>query len=131
MPGTMNRRTFFRQLFGSIGAVVASPVAVADSRSVVIQESPVAGFQFHQGEAAWPSLFTGAPLALLREPSNPHDADAVAVYFKTKKLGYVPRAENRAVAQMMDRGECLEASISKLSISENPWQRIRMTITLV
>ena len=131
MPGTMNRRTFFRQLFGSIGAVVVTPVVVADSRSVVIQESPVAGFQFHQGEAAWPSLFTGAPLALRREPSNPHDADAVAVYFKTKKLGYVPRAENRAVAQMLDRGECLEASISKLSISENPWQRIRMTITLV
>ena len=131
MPETMNRRTFFGGLFGTIGAVVATPVVVADSRSVVIQESPVAGFQFHQGEAAWPSLFIGAPLALLREPSNPHDADAVAVYFKTKKLGYVPRAENRAVAQMLDRGECLEASISKLSISENPWQRIRMTITLV
>jgi hypothetical protein len=131
MPETMKRRTFFKRLLGSLGAVVASPVAVADNHSVVIQESPVAGFPFHQGEAAWPSLFTGAPLALLREPSNPHDADAVALYFKTKKLGYVPRAENRAVAQMLDRGERLEASISKLSISEDPWERIHISITLV
>lgn len=131
MPATMNRRTFFGGLFGTIGAVVAAPVVVADSRSVVIQESPVAGFQFHQGEAAWPSLFTGAPLALRREPYNPHDADAVAVYFKTKKLGYVPRAENRVVAQMLDRGEYLEASISELWASENPWERILINITLV
>ena len=131
MPETMNRRTFFGGLFGTIGAVVATPVVVADSRSVVIQESPVAGFQFHQGEAAWPSLFTGAPLALRREPYNPHDADAVAVYFKTKKLGYVPRAENRVVAQMLDRGERLTATITQLSEGEDPWERIRFNISLV
>jgi hypothetical protein len=119
----MKRRTFFQRLFGSLGAVVATPVVVADSRSVVIQESPVAGFQFHQGEAAWPSLFIGAPLALQREPSNPHDVDAVAVYFKAEKLGYVPRAENRAVAQMLDRGENLKATITKMSEGEDPWER--------
>jgi hypothetical protein len=57
--------------------------------------------------------------------------DAVAVYFKTKKLGYVPRAENRVVAQMLDRGEYLEANISELWASENPWERILINITLV
>ena len=126
----MKRRTFFQWLFGSLGAAVASPVVVADSRSVMIQESPVAGFQFHEGEAVWPSLFIGAPLVLLREPSNPHDADAVAVYFKKEKLGYVPRAENRTVARMLDRGENLKATITKLSKSEDPWERIRFGISL-
>jgi hypothetical protein len=126
----MKRRTFFQHLFGSLGAVVASPVVVADSRSVVIQESPVAGFQFHQGETVWPSLFVGAPLELVREPSNPHDAEAVAVYFKTKKLGYMPRAENCAVAQMLDRGENLEARIVQLSEREDPWERVRLSISL-
>ena len=126
----MKRRTFFQRLFGSLGAVVASPVVIAENRSVVVQESPVAGFQFHQGETAWPSLFVGAPLELVREPSNPHDADAVAVYFKTNKLGYVPRAENRAVAQMLDRGETLEASISELAGKEDPSERVRFSISL-
>ena len=126
----MKRRTFFQRLFGSLGAVVASPVIVTENRSVAVQESPVAGFQFHQGETAWQSLFVGAPLELVREPSNPHDADAVAVYFKTKKLGYVPRAENRAVAQMLDRGENLKATIMQLSERENPLERVRFNISL-
>jgi hypothetical protein len=32
---------------------------------------------------------------------------------------------------MLDRGEYLEASISELWASENPWERILITITLV
>ena len=126
----MKRRTFFQRLFGSLGAVAASPIVVADSRSVLIQESSVAGFQFHEGEAAWSSLSVGAPLTLLRESSNPHDADAVAVYFKKEMLGYVPRAENHVVAQMLDRGENLEATITKLSESDDPWERVRFRVVL-
>ena len=131
MPETMKRRTFFQRLFGSLGAVAVNPAIGADNRSVLIQESAIAGFQFHRGEAIWGSLAVGARLSLVREPSNAHDPDAVAVFFKQEMLGYVPRAENRAVAQMLDRGERLEASISKLSISEDPWERIRITVTLV
>ena len=130
MPATMNRRTFFGGLFGTIGAVAAAPVVVADSRSVVIQESPVAGFQFHQGEAVWQSLTVGAPLALVREPNNSHDINAVAVYFRKDKLGYVPRGENSAIAQMLDRGERLSATISRLTIDEDPWQRVRFSVFL-
>ena len=131
MPGTMKRRTFFRGLFGSLGAVAVNPTIGAENRSVLIQESAIAGFQFHRGDAIWESLTAGAQLSLVREPSNAHDPDAIAVFFKDEMLGYVPRAENRAVAQMLDRGERLEASISELSMSEDPWERIRMTITLV
>lgn len=127
----MKRRTFFRRLFGSLGATVASPHIGAEDRSILIQESPIAGFQFHRGDAIWSSLDVGEELALVRESSNDHDADAVAVYFHEQKLGYVPRGDNRAVAQMLDSGESLEARISKLLVEENPWERIRITITLL
>ena len=131
MPETMKRRTFFQRLLGSLGAVAVSPTIGASPRSVLIQESPIAGFQFHRGDAIWESLTAGAQLSLVREPSNAHDPDAIAVFFKDEMLGYVPRAENRAVAQMLDRGERLEASISELWLSENPRERVLMTITLV
>jgi hypothetical protein len=127
----MQRRTFFRRLFGSLGAAVASPPVAAAGRSVLIQESPIAGFQFHRGDAIWSSLGVGEELKLVRESSNPHDDDAVAVYFQKEKLGYVPRSENGAVAQMLDRGESLEARISKLVTAEDPWERIRISIILV
>jgi hypothetical protein len=103
----------------------------ADDHSVQIQESPIAGFQFHRGEAVWASLNVGDALKLIREPSNDNDPDAVAVYFCGEKLGYVPRAENSAVSQMLDRGENLEARISRLLVDDDPWQRIRITIVRV
>lgn len=126
----MKRRTFFQRLFGSLGVAVASPVVVAGNRSVLIQESPVAGFQFHRGDAVWPSMTVGAPLELVREPSNSHDSSAVAVYFQKNKLGYVPRGANSAIAQMLDRGEKLSATISRLTIDEDPWQRVRFSVFL-
>lgn len=128
--GIMQRRTFFRRLFGSLGAVVASQSVGAADRSVLIQESPIAGFQFHRGDAIWPSLIVGQELKLVRESSNTHDPDAVAIYFQEEQLGYVPRGDNRAIAQMLDRGENLEARISKLLVEGDPWERVRITISL-
>jgi len=55
----------------------------------------------------------------------------VAVYFKKDKLGYVPSGENGAVAQMLDRGEKLVAKIVRLTVDEDPWQRVRFDVFLV
>src|SRR5689334_23732236 len=35
-------------------------------------------------------------LDLVREPENPHDANAVRVEWRGRKLGYVPRRDNRS-----------------------------------
>ena len=127
----MKRRTFFKQLFGVIGVAATGATPALQTRSAMIQESPIAGFQFHEGDAVWPSLAVGAKLALMREATNTHDPDAVAVYFHNNKLGYVPRAENSAIAQMLDRGEALEAKISGLLLAEDSWERVRFTVFLV
>jgi hypothetical protein len=127
----MKRRTFFQQLFGSIGVAATGATIAVKTQSVLIQESPLAGFQFHEGDAIWPSLAVGEKLALLREATNTHDPDAVAVYFQNNKLGYVPRAENSAIAQMLDRGETLEARVSKLLLEEDAWERVRFNVFLV
>lgn len=97
-------------------------------RELLIQESPVAGFQYHDGEKVWPRLSTGDSLRLLREPDNPYDRRAVAVYWRDSKLGYVPRAANTAVSQMMDRGERLVARVERLQESRNPWKRVELSI---
>ena len=67
----------------------------------------------------------------MREADNVHDSNAVAVYFHTDQLGYVPRVENTAVAQMLDRGEHLKASISKLNDTDDPWDRVWLKVFLV
>jgi len=124
----MLRRTFFRRMLSGLGATVAAPATLANKSRVVIQESPIAGFQFHDGETVWNSLAVGDELRLAREAENPHDGNAVAIYRGTAKLGYVPRGENTAVAQLMDRGECLSATIASVTADQDPWKRTRITI---
>ena len=126
----MKRRTFFKRLLGGLGLVAAAPAVAVVGRQVLIQESPVAGYQFYDGDWVWSSLVVGAELKLVREPDNEHDANAVAVYFHEEQLGYVPRVENTAIAQMLVRGEHLEASISKLHLTENPWDRVWFEVVL-
>ena len=126
----MDRRAFFRRLLVSLGLVAAAPAIAAVNRTVLIQESPLAGFQFHDGEYVWSSLKVGKSLKLVREPDNDHDPDAVAVYFGKSQLGYIPRAENNAIAQMLDRGETLEASITKLKATDDPWDRVQFDVFL-
>jgi hypothetical protein len=127
----MQRRVFFQSLFGGIGAAIMSSRVPAEDRTILLQESPVAGFQYYRGNAIWPLLRVGEKLSLVREAFNGHDRDAVAVYLRNDKLGFVPRRENRTIAQMLDRGESLEATISKVLDESDPWERIRISIFLV
>lgn len=95
---------------------------------ILLQDSPLAGFQYHAGKKLWEEMKVGDALALVREPDNPHDARAVRVDWRGHKLGYVPRRENADIARLMDRGAKLEARISRLAESRDPWQRIRFEI---
>jgi hypothetical protein len=97
---------------------------------ILVQNSPVAGYQFHEGKQLWKELKVGDPLTLVREPDNPHDPRAVRVDWNGHVLGYVPRAENEAVARQLDRGNRLEARIVRLNKSRDPWKRIEFEVFL-
>lgn len=129
----MERRAFFKLVAKIAGAFGASRVAhaAAGRQVIALQSSPVAGFQYHDGENVWPLLAAGSPLTLVREPDNPYDGRAVRVEWSGRKLGYVPHVENTAVAQLMDRGHTIEARIARLAVSRDPWERIQMEIRLV
>ena len=107
-----------------VGAVRAADIDSA----ILIQDSPLAGFQFHAGKMVWKELRVGDGLALVREPGNPHDSRAVRVDWRGHKLGYVPRRENADVARLLDRGAPLAARISRLTASRNPWERVRFEV---
>lgn len=106
---------------------VALAAAAQDTRvsaKILLQESPLAGFQFHEGKQVWSELQVGDVLRLVREPDNPHDARAVRVEWRGHHLGYVPRADNQAVARLLDAGTRLEARIVRLREKRNPRQRV-------
>jgi hypothetical protein len=105
--------------------------AWAQSVKILVQSSPLAGFQFYAGREVWDEMKEGDPLTLVREPSNRHDANAIRVEWRGRKLGYVPRAENAAIAAAMDRGARVEARVARLYRHRDPWRRIRFEVFLV
>lgn len=98
---------------------------------ILVQSSPLAGSQFYALSSVWNEIRPGDKLLLTREPDNRHDSNAIRVEHEGRQLGYVPRTENRALAAAMDRGEQLEARVSRLRKARNPWQRVEFEVYLV
>jgi hypothetical protein len=99
----------------------ACPLQAAQvTARILVQNSPLAGFQYYQGKELWGQIKVGDALALIREPDNPHDPSAVRVEWNVHKLGYVPRRENEAVARQLDRGNRLQARIVRLTKHRDP-----------
>jgi len=95
---------------------------------ILLQSSLLAGFRYHAAAELWDRLRVGDALELAREPGNPHDAQAIGVLWRGYKLGYVPKRENGALAWALDRGEALQARISRLARHPNPARRIEFEV---
>jgi hypothetical protein len=127
----MSRRAFLKSLSALVGGFALPAIAHAKPNLGIwktLQTSPLAGFQYHHGEALWPQLTVGQTLQLVRETDNKYDDRAVRVDWQGRKLGYIPRLDNAAVSQLMGRGEGLDAEIAWLNESRNPWERIGVEV---
>ncbi len=55
------------------------------------------------------TLAPGQPVVLVREPSNEHDRNAVAVWIAGRKVGYIPMKQNVVLAQFIDHAGNIDA----------------------
>lgn len=111
-----------------LAALALATAAHAQTVRMLVQSSPLAGFRYHDAKLVWSELAVGDRLDLVREPANAYDANAVRVEWRGRKLGYVPQAENAALAWAMDRGEPVTARISALREHRSPSLRIEFEV---
>ncbi len=73
-------------------AGTGEPVRSGDPRLLIV---PVAGVSFREEAVLDPSFDPGRSLALVPEPQNEHDPNAVAIWNEERTLqaGYVPREQ--------------------------------------
>jgi len=95
-----------------------------------VQVSLTAGLRYHEAKAVWDQMQIGDVLTLVREPDNPYDARAVRVEWNGHKLGYIPRIENEAVARQMDRGNALQARVTRLTYYRNHRRKLELEVFL-
>jgi hypothetical protein len=104
--------------------------ADSKNRRILIQRTAVAGFRHHEAPMLWPALRPGSLLDLVREADNASDSDAVAVYWRGRKLGYLPRGENLMAASLLDRRRGLTARIQRLAPKAERNRRLRIDVLM-
>ena len=90
----------------------------------------VAGFSHHAGCTVFPELKIGSLLRLVREEENPHDHDAVAIFYGDTHLGYVPASENEQLAMLLDMGylDMFEVYIQMIDPTSHPEHQVHVGI---
>lgn len=114
MTRLLDRRRLLALLGLAPAAAAARPAAPARP-PVRVLFTRVNGEHYYDARHSLPTLAEGDPVSLRREPTNPHDRRAIEVLDAAgRKLGYVQRVDNSAVARMMDAGERFQARVARL-----------------
>lgn len=90
----------------------------------------IAGFAYYDGIDVIQELQVGTPVQLVGEPDNPHDPQAVAIYFKNRKLGYIPAGKNTVFSTFLYFGhhDLFEARIQMASTDNHPERQFRVVV---
>lgn len=126
----MNRRNFIKTTLAALAWLAfPRPGKSAAQEIIPLFSCHAAGFQYYEGPQIINSLRHGEQLTLLREPANPHDGKAIAVYSAAgQKLGYLPAYINETPALQMDAGRKFTALVKKIDPTAQPWEMLEMTI---
>ncbi len=92
----------------------------------------IAGFQYHDGAGVLNKLKVGTKLDLVPEFDNPYDPNAIAIKYKGTHLGYVPRAKNAFLAQMLFFGhkDIVRCKVIQRNKQAAPYEQVRVCLYL-
>jgi hypothetical protein len=93
-------------------------IAGGEDAPTLLLESMLAGTQYAKlSEDELDELDDSPVFDLVREPNNPYDEFAIRVQTKKgRKLGYIPRKQNEALARLMDAGRELYAELVSVTV---------------
>ena len=95
-------------------------------RTLLLNRCYVAGLQYHPGINL--RFECGDALKMVRELSSPYDANAVALYAKGVKLGYIPKKENTTLAMLLDQDAPLRVKVAQFDAYAKPWERVEIVV---
>lgn len=105
-------------------------IAYEPSRHLI--DFHLAGFAYYDGLDVIDELALGKKVDLIREENNPHDPEAVAIYYKDKKLGYVPNSYNSLLNKLLfyGYGDFFEARIQMVNKENHPERQFRIVVKI-
>jgi len=92
----------------------------------------IAGFTYYNGVDVFENFKIGTYLNLKAEPENRFDPNAVAIYYKKEKIGFVPKTDNEMLSNFLNAGHTnlFEVKISQLAPINHPEKQIRVVVRI-
>jgi single-stranded-DNA-specific exonuclease len=111
---TQDAAAFLDELFANQAAYLERDrfSTIGDAESFYTK---VVGVSFEGRQEIVAGLAAGDPLELVRDPENPHDANAIAVRYGKLQLGYLRREIARRLAPNIDAGDRYTASVGSVT----------------
>ena len=133
----MNRSAFIKSfIISGFGLLTVKGVAKPaftipeEEKTTALLKCYIAGYAYYQGERVINQLKPDLKLDLKREPENPYDNKAIAIYFENHKLGFIPRVNNKVIANIMDQKMPVFAKILKINPGNEVWDKVEVEVVM-
>lgn len=83
------------------------------------------GMKYRGSESIVAAMTPGEPLTLRREPDNPHDRTAVAVYSGRSHIAYIRATEAAVLAREMDSKQ-MPSINGAFRVTANRWPQVEV-----
>lgn len=92
----------------------------------------LAGFTYYDGIEVFQELKVGTLLTMQTEPENKYDPNAVAIYYGDKKLGFIPKEENKQIFQFLTLSytDLFEVRINRVSPESHPEKQVGVVVRI-
>ena len=101
--------------------------------STQVEHFDITSFVYHDGPKVIDKIKPGTVLDIYPEFDNPYDPNALALYFKGVRVGYIPRAHNWMPAQMFRFGheDVFEVRVISVSLDKDPAKQLHAGLYIV
>jgi hypothetical protein len=112
----------------------SSPVNLDDYKPVEehLLSFNIAGLKYYEYLQVVELIQVGSILQIVHEKNNIYDPKAVVVFFRGKKLGYIPKEENEFVSKLLSsgNGDILSTKVQSKKIDGRIESQLSASISL-
>lgn len=130
----LNPRRLFLQWLPTLpllGLITPPALAQPVPRKLLMNQFRVAGLAYYDVRMAIHAIQPGDPLRLVAESTNLHDEFAVELWHGDRKLGYIPRSDNRHLSRLLQQGASLACEVWASDPDATVWEMVRAKVYLL
>lgn len=121
-----SRRGFLALIGALAGTQLGHVVHAEQAKYFVLNDTHVAGFQFHEGPRVLWDMREGEAVKLVAEPDNRHDEWAVRIERHGRHIGYLPRKQNQVVSRLLQQGCKVHGKLVNVDREAAPWRAVKV-----